>query len=216
MLETARRTGVTRTVTGVAQTPQRVRRQIVVVILASVVLLGAGMWLALDKSTSSPPVAVVGDSISALSGQWIAVSLFEAGYLSTVDAVPGITMAQAEPAITQLARQHPTIWIIELGTNDALGKNPLWGEPFLAEWQQVRSSQCVIYVSVSPRPGLIAAQIDTTLAGLARENANVHVLDWGNIEYRNPSWLEPDKIHPTPAGQAELGSLEAQEVQRYC
>jgi hypothetical protein len=211
----ARRTDVTRTVTPVLQTRQPVRRPIVVG-LTVVVLLGAGMWVALDDLTSSPPVAVVGDSISALSGQWIAVSLFEAGYLSTIDAVPGITMARAEPAFTQLARQHPAVWIIELGTNDALGKNPLWEEPFLAEWQQVRSAQCVIYVSVSPRPGLIADQIDTTLAGLAREHANVHVLDWGNLEYSNPSWLYADKIHPTPAGQAELGSLEAQEVQRYC
>lgn len=215
MLVRARRTDVTRTVTAVPQTPQRVRGQIVIS-LAAVVLLGAGMWVALVELTSSPTVAVVGDSISALSRQWLAVSLFDAGYLSTIDAVPGITMAQAEPAITQLAKQHPNVWIIELGTNDALGKNPLWEEPFLAEWLQVRSSQCVIYVSVSPRPGLIAAQIDTTLAGLAREHSNVHVLDWGNLEYGNPSWLEPDKIHPTPAGQAELGSLEAQEVQRYC
>ena len=215
MLESARRTDVTRTVTALPQRPQRVRRQIVVS-LAAVVLLGAGVWVTLDELTSSSKVAVVGDSITALSRQWIAFSLFDAGYSSTIDAVPGITMAQAEPAITQLAQQHPSVWIIELGTNDALGKNPLWGEPILAEWQQVRSSQCVIYVSVSPRTGLIAAQIDTALAGLARGHANVHVLDWGNLEYQNPSWLEPDKIHPTPAGQAELGSLEAQEVRRYC
>jgi lysophospholipase L1-like esterase len=214
MLEGARRADFTRTVTAVPQT-QRVRKQIVVSLIA-VVLLGAGVWVALDELTSSPTVAVVGDSITALSRQWIAVSLFDAGHLSTIDAAPGITMAQAEPAITQLAHQHPSAWIIELGTNDALGKNPLWGEPILAEWQQVRSSQCVIYVSVSPRSGPIAAQIDTALAGLAHEQANVHVLDWGNLEYANPAWLEPDKIHPTPAGQAELGSLEAQEVHRYC
>ena len=123
---------------------------------------------------------------------------------------------QAVPLVDQLAEQKPNDWIIELGTNDAGRDNPLWALPFLADWQQVRSSGCVIYLSVSPHAGPIAAQINASLAGLARAHANVHILDWGSLEYGNPTWIEPDMIHPTPAGQAELAALEAQVLRRYC
>jgi len=118
--------------------------------------------------------------------------------------------------VDQLVEQKPNDWIIELGTNDAGRDNPLWALPFLADWQQVRSSGCVIYLSVSPRAGQIAAQINVSLAGLARAHANVHILDWGSLEYGNPTWIEPDMIHPTPAGQAELAALEARVLRRYC
>lgn len=197
----------------------------VVVVMA---LLGTATWLGLGlapfrKAATAgqryfrpPTVAVVGDSITALSRQSIINSMTQAGYQPTVEAVIGIKMAQAAPAIDYLAQQHPADWVIELGTNDAGTGNSMWPEPFLAEWQQVKSSGCVIYVSVSLHAGPIAAQIDSSLGGLAREHANVHVLDWGSLEYDNPVWLEPDMIHPTPAGQVELATLETQELRRYC
>ena len=121
-------------------------------------------------------------------------------------------MVEAVPWIDQLAQQHPNDWIIELGTNDAGRNNPSWELPFLDIWHQVRSSGCVIYLSVSQRAGPIATQINASLDGLARAHANVHILDWGNLEYLNPAWLEPDMIHPTPAGQTELAALETQEL----
>ena len=64
--------------------------------------------------------------------------------------------------------------------------------------------------------GAIADQINDALARLALGHANVHILDWGYLEYGNPAWLEPDLIHPTPSGQAELATLETQEIRRYC
>jgi lysophospholipase L1-like esterase len=161
-------------------------------------------------------VAVVGDSITALSRTDVSAVLTQAGFQPVVEATPGVKMAQAAATIDQLSQQSPTDWIIELGTNDAGGNNRLWSEAFLAEWQRVESSDCVIYVSVSPRAGAIATQIDTAFAGLAAKHANVHVLDWGRLEYDHPGWVEPDTIHPTPAGQAELAGLEAQALQHDC
>jgi lysophospholipase L1-like esterase len=51
---------------------------------------------------------------------------------------------------------------------------------------------------------------------LAEAHPNVHLLDWGTIEYQNPAWLSGDGIHPTPAGQAALAALETQELQHAC
>ena len=204
----------------------RVSRLIGVALAAA--LLATGIWLGPDLASfwksataapsfsSRPTVAVVGDSITALSRQSIATSLAQAGYQPSIEAVYGIELVQAVPVVDQLVEQKPNDWIIELGTNDAGRDNPLWALPFLADWQQVRSSGCVIYLSVSPRAGQIAAQINVSLAGLARAHANVHILDWGSLEYGNPTWIEPDMIHPTPAGQAELAALEARVLRRYC
>ena len=51
---------------------------------------------------------------------------------------------------------------------------------------------------------------------LAEAHSNVHLLDWGDIEYQNPAWLTADGIHPTPAGQAALAALETQELHHAC
>lgn len=42
----------------------------------------------------------------------------------------------------------------------------------------------------------------------AYSNREFHVLDWGNIEYENPKWRDPDGVHPNRSGQMELDSLE--------
>jgi hypothetical protein len=185
-------------------------------VAAAVVVLGIGVWVAVEELSAAPTVDVVGDSITALSAASIQASLSQSGYQPTIEAVPGIKMAQAQQTIDRLAQQGPNDWIIELGTNDAGAQNTLWSEAFLSEWQQIQSSGCVIYVSVSPRAGPVANQIDASLAGLAQAHANVHVLDWGHLEYGNAAWLEPDTIHPTSAGQAELAALEAQALHQYC
>ena len=187
-------------------------------------MIGSSVWLvpevALSGTTAPvsarPTVAVVGDSITELSRQSIETSLVHAGYQPSVDAVVGIQIAQAEPFVYQLAQQRPSDWIIELGTNDAGKDNPSWEWPLVSEWQQIQSSRCVVYLTVSPRVGAIADQINDALARLALGHANVHILDWGYLEYGNPAWLEPDLIHPTPSGQAELATLETQEIRRYC
>ncbi len=191
------------------------RRKRRLILVAAVVILGLGTWLGVRELTSPPTVAVVGDSITALSQQSIATSLAQAGYQPTIQAVPGVKLGQAEPTIRRLAQQDPDDWIIELGTATP-DWHALWPQPFLAEWQLVRLSRCVIYVSVSPHAGPVADQINTALAALARAHANVHVLDWGQLEYINPGWTIWDTIHPTSAGQAELAALEVQALRRGC
>lgn len=188
-----------------------------ILVLGCAVLSVAGLtaWLWEDL-TANPAVYVVGDSITYLSEAPISSDLSNAGYQPTVSATPGVKIGQSQAEITALARHQPRAWIIELGTNDAGARDTVWPEPFLAEWSLVSSARCVIYVTVSPRAGPVAQQIDASMQKLAAEHSNVHLLHWGNIEYQNPAWLSGDGIHPSAAGQAALALLGTQLLGRAC
>jgi lysophospholipase L1-like esterase len=169
-----------------------------------------------DALSAPATVIIVGDSISALSRPAITSTLQRAGYQPNVNAVPGAKLGQAQALVSHLSAHQPAAWIMELGTNDASAANRAWAFPFEAEWQAVSKARCVIYVTVSPRPGPVAAEINAAMAKLARSHRNVHVLPWGTLEYGNPGWVEPDTIHPTPAGQEELASLELSMLHSAC
>jgi hypothetical protein len=185
-----------------------------VVVVAAVLALGgltAWLWDALTPGTT---VYVVGDSITSLSQASIVSALTTAGYQPTIRATPGVKIGQAQNVVSTLALNQPWAWIIELGTDDAGANDNVWSEPFLAEWSAVSSAPCVVYVTVSPRAGPVAQQIDSSIERLARTHSNVHVLDWGDIEYQNPAWVTADGIHPTAAGQAALAAFETQALHR--
>lgn len=195
----------------------RVRRSRWIVIVSSAVIALAGLtvWLWEDL-TARPAVYVVGDSITALSEASISGSLTGAGYQATISATPGAKIGQALTNMTTLARNQPWAWVIELGTDDAGANDSSWPQSFLAEWHAISPATCVVYLTVSPRSGRVASQINSSIENLAQAHANVHVLDWGRIEYTNPNWVSPDGIHPTPNGQAALAGLEADELRRVC
>jgi lysophospholipase L1-like esterase len=191
------------------------RRRLVLLVAVAVILAGLVAWLWEDL-TSNQSVYVVGDSITYLSEAPISADLSNAGYQPTISATPGVKIGQSEDKIAALAQSQPYAWIIELGTNDAGARDTVWPQQFLAEWSAISPASCVLYVTVSPRAGAVAQQINASIQKLAQTQHNVHVLDWGNIEYQNPGWVSGDGIHPTTAGQAALAALETQELHRDC
>ena len=192
-----------------------VRRRRIPVVGCAVLAAGLTAWLWEDLTTE-PAVYVVGDSITALSRTAISSALTDAGYQPTISATPGVKIGQEQTEVTTLAQHEPWAWIIELGTNDAGAQDAVWPRPFLAEWTAISPATCVIYVTVSPRHGPVALQIDSSIEKLAETHSNVHVLDWGAIEYQNAAWLSLDGVHPTPEGQAALAQLESQELDHAC
>jgi len=175
--------------------------------------LAAWLW---EDLTPGPAVYVVGDSITWLSRADISRALTDAGYRPTVSGTPGVKIGQAQNEVATLARRQPWAWIIELGTNDAGARDSVWSEPILTEWAAISPATCVVYVTVSERAGPVALQVDTSIDKLAASHPNVHVLDWGTMEYQNPAWVTADGIHPTTQGQAALAELETQELHQAC
>jgi hypothetical protein len=137
-----------------------------------------------------------------LSQADISSALTDAGYRPTISGTPGVKIGQAQNEVATLAQQQTWAWIVELGTNDAGARDSVWSEPFLVELTAISPATCVVYVTVSERAGPVALQIDSSIDMLAASHPNVHVLDWGTIEYQNPAWVTADGIHPTPEGQA--------------
>ena len=167
-------------------------------------------------------VAVVGDSITALAEPQIAATL--AGeYSLQISGRSGATIDQQLPTIEGIQHssdRRPDDWIIELGTNDGGAcQNRNWQADFRNEVAAVRSARCVIFVTLSShltRAGLVGPSLNRAIFQSVAHHLNFHVLDWGNIEYKDPEWTSPrDGIHPTPKGSTELASLEAQALHAF-
>lgn len=197
-------------------TPRRRPHRALLVLGLGLLALAVLALLLWQELMPGPAVYVVGDSITYLSQTAIADALSRAGYTPTISATPGVKIEQSLANITRLAQNRPRAWIVELGTNDAGANNTMWRQPFQEVWKSVSPASCVIYVTVSPRAGPIATEINAAIEDLARSHGNVHVLDWGRLEYSTPGLVEPDTIHPTPQGQVALANLEAQELKRSC
>jgi hypothetical protein len=156
-------------------------------------------------------VAIIGDSIDQLAQHNLTRSLRL--YNVYFDAVGGTTMADHLVKIERIASGgQPRDWVIELGTNDALGRNANWAADFANEVAAVQAQTCVVFVTVNIRIGPISTGINDAIANAVATHANFHMLDWGNIELRNPQWLQPDGIHPTKSGDAQLAKLEHKAV----
>jgi GDSL-like Lipase/Acylhydrolase family len=207
-------------------------------------LLAGGLALSAcyAGNLSGPKVGVVGDSITAASqGFWCNCisNAIAPKYAYQISGVSGATMTDQFGTIEKI--QHdpegsPNDWIIELGTNNddwggkaldanwafefapALDTN--WAFEFDAEVAYLQHAGCVIFVTVgtdqSVLPGPMPVFLNAMMSQAAAQHPNMHVLDWGNIEYLEPSWLAPDHVHPTTAGAHELASLELQALQRDC
>ncbi len=155
-------------------------------------------------------VAIIGDSITELSEPADRRVLRQ--FDPYIEAVGGTTISQHLATIEQLvADGQPRDWIIELGTNDALGSNPNWSSDFATEVSALQGQACVVFVTVNPRLGPVATALDQAIDA-ATANPSFHLLDWGDIEFRKPGWLLYDDIHPSKSGSEELAHLEYRAI----
>lgn len=164
-----------------------------------------------DATGTPHSVVLVGDSITARAEPDIEQAL--RAYRVVPDGIDGSTMAQHLGTITSIeAKGGPYAWVIELGTNDAIGANADWASNFSNEVSALEGQPCVVFVTVDPKLGPISTGIDQAITSAVASHPNFHTLDWGNIEFRKPHWLISDGIHPSRTGEAELARLEHKAV----
>lgn len=179
------------------------------VVLAAVTLIGVSLAMAhVKKPVEEPLVTVVGDSITAMSTNQIAAAL-SPDYRASVAGWIGTYISSWVLLIPEIVAALPRHdWIIELGTNDArVGSDLAWASDLARELHPLRHQRCIILTTVNPRIGSLAVAINKALEAEVSTKPNFHLLDWGNAEWKNPTWLQRDGIHPTPAGSTELASL---------
>jgi len=165
-------------------------------------------------SSRGRTVDVVGDSITYLSSPEIRRSL--SSYSYTIRATEGDTMDQMFPAIQELSADPARDWVVELGTNDAREIGGDWSASYAQEVAALQPEPCVLLVTVNPRIGARAALIDRDMDWTALTNHHVHLLDWGTLEWDSPRWVDPDGIHPTAKGSAELAKLIRLALRQDC
>lgn len=217
------------------------RRNLLLGMVASLGLVGlvAGVGPTVDASRSpvrpvGPPsstVAIVGDSIIAENQTAVRRILEESGAPSTVIDVywgrpishrtrlPGgqlVTSGIDAVRAIRDAGHRPSLWVVELGTNDQWGVRNC-GCPDPVEHAGMRIDrlrteigfdQQVLWVNVRDNSGGAAA-INEALR--RRVGPTFGVIDWDRETRGRDEWFL-DEVHPNRAGALVLGALLARSI----
>lgn len=186
------------------------------VIGSAALIAGLGAVIAVRLTTSSRPVAVIGDSITFFAGHDISRSL-PRPYHADIHAGIGRRIDEMLPDLAKAIQAHPAAVVVNLGTNDALqvSTHPDWQSGFARMISAVTRTKCAIIMTIStvlPGPSVIrrvAANIDREISAAVAVHPNLHIADWKtSINASNgASLLMPDKVHPSAAGQLTLAAL---------
>jgi lysophospholipase L1-like esterase len=190
---------------------------IVAVVIAIVVII-----VIVDQATSpdGDPVAVIGDSITALGQDQLNATIGK-DFKLTVNGQSGAKVSERQGEASALAVGKPTQVIINLGTNDVL-QHVATADSAAGLQQMVqdfKAASCIHLVTINTRmhpangnqthDGAVA--INNAIHNLAKANDNVDVIDWDAInadavDSSHPNGLTFDGVHPTSAGQSDLDS----------
>lgn len=209
------------------------RKWLAVPVVAAVALVASSCY---HGDQAGPRVAVLGDSITALSASPIETTLAP-DYAWNVDGQSGYTIAQSEPQLQAMLTDpqgSPQDVITELGTNDAIEYPTLgnaWQASLTAESNALASTPCVIWVNVSTYSELnlpagtpyVASEIDVAIAKLVAQHPNFHLLDWNawvDQGTNYSSYIVPSAfglgIHPNVAGEQQIADLYQYALSQDC
>lgn len=178
----------------------------------------------------SATVAVIGDSIVAGNRVIVQAAFASAGAPATVfDAFPGRAMIyrnrlesglvnsglDAVQAVRQ-AGYRPSLWVVELGTNDRWGVQSCRCPDLVAfagiRIDRVRAEigfdQKILWMNVR-NDSIGAAAINEALR--RRVGPLFEVIDWDTVTRGRADWFK-DKVHPNREGAIVLGELLASSV----
>lgn len=203
------------------------RRAVIATLALGAIVSAAVVIVDTVTSPKDQPVAVLGDSITAIGQQQLITSAGRRFRLD-VRAAFGARVDQQLAAADQAAAADPTQVVINLGTNDVLQGVP--AEVSLQALETMASkfphAKCIHFVLVNPaleqdgrRPRDAALALNAGILQLAERLGRGDVIRWDNLSEAATNSAEPlgltdDGIHPSPRGQRELADAEVDALLR--
>ena len=120
---------------------------------------------------------------------------------------------------SEVANEPSQDWVVELGTNDQRIGNGSWATTFGNEAAALQTQHCVIFVTINPTLGTIAAGINGAIDTAVASHANFHALDRGTVACQSqgttPLPAAWDHIASASTGQRDdPGARSACQVRR--
>jgi lysophospholipase L1-like esterase len=208
-------------------TPRRHRAGLIGLLLLVLTGTAAIAIVALvGVSTPSPhSVQVVGDSIAFYAGTDISAA-FGGGYHVDVHSGIGRRIDEMLPTLHTAIERHPDAVVVDLGTNDAreAHSHPDWRTGFDRMIQMLLPERCVVLATVStlvvgePGADKQAAAINDRIAAEVAIHRNLHIADWNTAVHgiHGAQLLQPDRVHPSAAGQLTLAALVRTALDHDC
>lgn len=165
--------------------------------------------------TAKTAGAAVGDS-----ALWMAVENYGqkgtlqralGGPMAKVDTKTGRQFSDGITTMRSVLGTRPCAVVVALGTNGPVSPKQ-WKEMMAV----VKRAPRVVVVNTYTKDHRTRKdgqqqywmdQLNRDIAGLARSNKNVRVVDWFRVASRNSSVLEPDGVHPNAKGSKEYVAL---------
>ncbi len=188
---------------------------------AKLIVVSATIALVAGACSSGPSrhtVAVIGDSITFLASGDIQAGVNRAGDHLLITGRIGYTAAQLAPDVSAFARQHPSVVLFELGTNDVT--QSVTGATGAAAYERVMagylhefSHACLIATTVSSHRGDPIQDATARAINAWLRTHFTHLVDWDAYEWaqrRAGHFIveQVDDVHPNDAGQQDLANLD--------
>ena len=181
-------------------------------LVASVVLVGVGLWLRSNQPTQEAgSVVLVGDSLNVGIEPYLPQVLH--GWRVRSDDLVGRSTADGLSVLARM-REQPGPLVISLGTND----DPAATGAFAADVERALAlagpGRCVIWATLW-RDGAPEDGLNGVLEAAARQHTNLRLLSWASMLAGHPEWRAPDGTHGSPDGYAARAD-EAARLVRSC
>src|SRR5487761_394276 len=168
----------------------------------------AGSGVATSSTTTHVPkgagILTIGDSIMIDAAPYLRQLLPGIA----IDAIEGQQLYQVQAAVPKLREQRVIgdRLILELGTNGPYSPAAL--NNLISSFGPMR--RVVLVNSFVPRPW--EQFVNQTIAAVARQHANITVVNWFALGAKHPSYFYPDGIHLNPVGARYYASLIAAAI----
>jgi hypothetical protein len=170
-------------------------------------VLGASLF---TGGSASASVLVVGDSLTVGDGPYLEREL--PGTPVEIDAEIGRPSAAGVPILAQRLKPEHDVVVFDLGTNDG-PTNPGELASSLAAARKRAAGRCLVVSTINrpPERGATVAAQNRVVTDFAY-STGAAVADWQGIVASDPSLLQRDGVHATPAGYALRALVVAQAI----